>query len=376
MHSSWVEISKSAIETNIRSFRSILSPHVRFAAIIKSNAYGHGIREIAEIAFSCGADLFGVNSLNEALLLRKKFPDTEILIMGEIPDLKENAHLAGDPKFTLVVSRMDEIEILNLLDSPPKIHLKTDTGMGRLGYSGQVLHNLLKQIKKKNLRLDGIMTHFASTEDFTEHSYSRMQLSFFHEYIDAAKGLGYKTLTTHAASSASTILFDEAHFDMVRIGISLYGLWPSMQTKLSLSFTGRNEFRLTPALSWKTRIVHIQELETGSLIGYGSTYKTNYPTKVAVLPVGYFEGMDRRLSNQGNVLIRGERARIIGRVCMNMCMVDITHIREAALGDTVVLIGQSGKENISADDIANSIGTINYEIVTGIHESIPRVIVD
>ncbi|MBE7413664.1 MAG: alanine racemase [Leptospiraceae bacterium] len=376
MSSSWVEISKNAIKSNIHSFKSILQPGVKFAAIVKSNAYGHGILEVSKIAISSGADLLGVNSLDEAIFLRQNLPDTKILIMGEIPDLKEKTKFVSDPNFSIVVSRLDEIQILNSLPSPPKIHLKTDTGMGRLGFHGKKLTDLICEIKEENIELHGIMTHFASTEDFTEHSYSKMQLSLFKEYIEFAKKIGFENLTKHSASSASTILFRDAHFDMVRVGISLYGLWPSRETKLSHSLVGKNEFRLTPALSWKTKIVHIQDLEIGSYIGYGSTYKTNYPTKVAVLPVGYFEGIDRRLSNQGNILIKGRRARILGRVCMNMCMIDVTHIPEVTIGDTVVLIGKSGDESISADDISSMIGTINYEVVTNIHASIPRLIVD
>ncbi len=376
MFSTWVEISKKAIESNIRSFRSILPENVRFAAIVKSNGYGHGIKEISEIAIASGADLLGVNSLEEALILKEKFSNVEILIMGEIPALKEKIPFLEDSKISVVVSRFDEVEILNHIKNRPKIHLKTDTGMGRLGTRGKTFIRLLEKIRKNNLTFDGLMTHFASTEDFTEHSYSKLQLSIFHENILEAERQGFQNLVRHAASSASAILFKEAHFDMVRVGISLYGLWPSMQTRLSLSLMGRGEFRLTPALTWKTRVVHIQELETGSLVGYGSTYKTNYPTRIAVLPVGYFEGLDRRLSNQGHVLIRGERARIIGRVCMNMCMADVTHIKDSAIGDIAVIIGESGNESITADDIANSIGTINYEVVAGIHGDIPRIIVE
>jgi alanine racemase len=200
------------------------------------------------------------------------------------------------------------------------------------------------------------------------------QLSEFTKAIELLASLGYKNLIRHTASSASTMLFEEARFDMVRVGISLYGLWPSMETRLSLSFMGK-DFQLKPVLSWKTGIVHIQSVPAGRSVGYGSTYKTIYPTKIAVIPVGYFEGYDRRLSNQGYAFFDGERAPILGRVCMNMTMLNVTHIPTAELGKEVTLIGKSGSEEITADWMGNLTGTINYDIVTSIQKDIQRIIV-
>lgn len=172
------------------------------------------------------------------------------------------------------------------------------------------------------------------------------------------------------------MLFSEARMDLVRVGISLYGLWPSLETKLSLSLMKKDVGMLKPALTWKTQIQHIQNLNQGSFIGYGSTYKTTHDTKLAVVPVGYYEGLDRKLSNNGYMLVRGERAKILGRICMNMTMLDITHIPDASIGDDVVIIGKSGNETISADDHATWTGTINYEVVTKILGSFPRIIED
>ena len=201
------------------------------------------------------------------------------------------------------------------------------------------------------------------------------QLEEFMKFVKMAESLGYKNLIRHTASSASTMLFEEARLDMVRVGISLYGLMPSLETRLSLSLMGK-DFQLQPVLTWKTKIVHIQSVPAGVSVGYGSTFKTIYPTRVAVLPVGYYEGYDRRLSNQGYVLVHGERAPILGRVCMNMTMVNITHIQDAEIGSDVVLLGKSGNEEISADLLASLVGTINYDIVTRIQKDIPRVLVD
>lgn len=370
-----VEISKNAILSNIQSFKNIIPKTTLFAAVVKSNAYGHGLKTISQLALEGGADFLAVNSLEEGLSLHNSFPIANILIMGEIPNLEKNAKFLNTSKFHVVVSREDEILELRKLPKRPFIHLKTDTGMGRLGYFGEKMLKLLYDFKTKNLPIDWLMTHFASTEDFTEHSYSMQQLTRFQNYIQYAKKIGYNKLKYHAASSASTMLFPEARLDMVRVGISLYGLWPSMQTRLSLSLMGNTTFDLQAVMKWKTEIVHIQHLDAGSYIGYGSTYKTNYPTTTAVIPVGYYEGLDRRLSNQGYVLLRGERAPILGRVCMNMTIIDITHIKEPKIGEEVILIGQSGKETISADDIASLTGTINYDVVTRINSSIPRIVV-
>lgn len=369
-----IEISKSAVSENIENFRKVLNKKTLFCAIIKSNAYGHGLLEMAELTLSAGADLLGVNSLEEALILRKNFPSVRILIMGETPFKENRKKEIADDNFWIVVSRLEDIELLSNLHPRPKIHLKIDTGMSRLGFSGTTLEKLIFAISTQKLQLDGVLTHFASTEDFTEHSYSMQQLSEFTKATDLLDSLGYKNLIRHTASSASTMLFEEARLDMVRVGISLYGLWPSMETRLSLSFMGK-DFQLKPVLSWKTGIVHIQSVPVGRSVGYGSTFKTIYPTKIAVIPVGYFEGYDRRLSNQGYALIDGERAPILGRVCMNMTMLNVTHIPSAEVGKEVTLIGKSGSEEITADWMGNLTGTINYDIVTSIQKDIPRIIV-
>jgi alanine racemase len=371
-----IQLSKTALRKNIESFKSLLNPNVLFAAVVKSNAYGHGILEIAKLSLEYGANVLAVNSIDEALLLKENFPNQTILIMGEISDMRKRSEVLNYSHFWIVCSRIEQVRILHNLSNRPKIHLKVDTGMSRLGYRKERFSEELRQIKSENLELQGLLTHFASAEDFTEHSYSLKQLQEFKEAIGLAEELGFKNLIKHTSSSASTMLFPEAHFDMVRIGISLYGVWASLQTKLSLSLRGERLFDLFPVLSWKTNIVHIQEIPSGTFIGYGSTYKTNHPTKLAVIPVGYYEGIDRRLSNIGYFLVKGERARIIGRVCMNMCMIDITPIENINIGEEVILIGNSEKETLYADSIADLIGTINYEVLTNINANIKRIIVD
>lgn len=376
MQSSRIYLSRSAFSHNIALFRKLIGSKTKFTAIIKSNAYGHGLLATASIALDAGADYLGVNSLEEAVSIRRVFAKATILIMGSIPNLQERKAELADENFWVMVSRVEEIEILAKLSPAPKIHLKVDTGMSRLGIPFQNAEVLAKEISEKKLPLSGIATHFASTEDFTEHSYSMLQLGRFQDTIDTFAKHGFIDLICHCASSASAMLFSEARMDLVRVGISLYGLWPSLETKLSLSLMKKDVGMLKPALSWKTQIQHIQNLNPGTFVGYGSTFKTTHETRLAVVPVGYYEGLDRKLSNHGYMLIRGERAKILGRICMNMSMLDITHIPEAKIGDDVVILGKSGNEVISADDHATWTGTINYEVVTKILGSFPRIIED
>ncbi len=374
MLSSWIELSASALQSNVATYKRVLEGKSKFAAVVKSNAYGHGLLEIAKLSLEAGADYLGVNSIEEAVALRSEFPKAVILIMGDIPLLVQRKEILANENFWIIVSRLEQIETLASLHPRPKIHLKIDTGMARLGTGIQALSSLAKTLAEKKLPLDGVATHFASTEDFTEHSYSHNQLVLFKEAISILESHGFQNLQRHASSSASALLFPEARFDFVRVGISLYGLWPSLETKLSLSQMGRQVGMLQPVLQWKTQVQHLQSLQTGQFVGYGSTFKTTYPTKLAVVPVGYFEGLDRKLSNNGYMLMKGERVRILGRICMNMTMLDVTHIPDVAIGDEVVIFGESGNEKVTPDDHATWTNTINYEVVTRISSVFPRII--
>lgn len=374
---SWIEISEIALRNNLRFFRNLLSPGTKIAAVIKSNAYGHGLMEMASLSLQNGADLLAVNSIEEAMQIREGYPKESILIMGEIPNPSQWKRELSDSNLWIVVSRLEDIQFYAGLEVRPRIHLERDTGMGRLGSTGNQFLQILHSAKEMGLPIDGIATHFASTEDFQERTYTQKQLDIFLETISRTKDIGFANFVCHASASASTMLFPESHLDMVRIGISLYGLWPSAQTRVSFQMRNpKSDLSLQPVLSWKSRISHIQDLPKDYSIGYGSTYKTNAPTRMAVLPVGYFEGLDRKLSNNGYFLIHGERAPILGRVCMNMTMVDITHIPQARIGDIVTLIGKDRDSQITADDLAEWTGTINYEVVTRIQSDLPRIVIE
>ncbi|MCS7205485.1 MAG: alanine racemase [Leptospiraceae bacterium] len=374
---SWIEIDSKALKFNIENFKSIVSKKTKLYAVVKSNAYGHGIKEVVSVVKN-DVDGFALNHISEIQPIYE-MTDRPFLIMGgfEKDDLK--LLLDKDPKrIFLVVSNKDQIQMIKELAPEVWVYLKVDTGMSRLGYrpDSKKFTQTLEYLKEKNLNFVGLMTHFSNVEDVTEQNYAYFQLELF----EKAKKILYqifpkKKFLFHTAASAATMLIPESHQDLVRIGISLYGLWPSLPTKLSAYNIYQDRFNLKSVLTWKTKIVHINEVPENSKVGYGCTYQTSTKTKIAVLPVGYNEGYDRSLSNRSSVIINNKRAMVIGRVCMNMIMVDITHIKNAKVGDEVILIGKSENEEITADELAEITGTINYEIVTRIHPSIPRIVI-
>ena len=268
-------------------------------------------------------------------------------------------------------------KISQKLNIPARLHIKLETGNNR---QGVLIKDAVKFAKKilsmHGLILEGAATHFANIEDTTDHSYAHFQ---FKNFIDAVRKIEneckIKIPIKHCANTAATMLFPKTHLDMVRVGIGMYGLWPSKETYVSMIRKNRLKIKLEPVLSWKTRIAQIKEIPENSYIGYGCTYKTTSKTKLAILPIGYYDGYDRKLSNNAYVLIRGKRAQIRGRVCMNIAMADVTDIPSARLDDEVVLIGRQGAEYISADQIADWCGTINYEITTRILERVKRIVV-
>ena len=377
---SWVEISETAYAHNIAFFRKLIPAHTEFSVVVKANAYGHGIDEIAELAVKHGADSFCVHSLEEALRLRKLGLSQDVLIMGPVP-LKLISEVVKND-FRLGLYNLETLSELILLTrkmkKPVRVHLKLETGTYRQGIDAELLPEFLDRLKDSPLvKLEAAYTHFANIEDTTSHEYAYFQLNGFKKMVEKIRANGFPGAKQHTACSAATLLFPETHCNMVRIGISQYGLWPSRETFVSFKITHakNKEDVLQPVLSWKTRVGQIKRVPANQSIGYGCTYQTTRESRIAVLPIGYSDGYDRELSNQSHVLIRGRRAPIRGRVCMNLIMVDITDMPEVKLEDEAVLIGRQGNETITADYLAGLIGTINYELVTRINWQIPRLII-
>lgn len=377
----WVEISSQALESNIQTFRRLVGKKVELMAVVKANAYGHGLREVARTAQKQGVDWFGVDSLEEGMALRSAGIKGSILVMGFIrPD---NLELAVKNNLSFVayekrmINKLQSLSIKGLLKKfPAKVHLKIETGTGRQGLAGQELLDFALKLKLiSGVQIQGAYTHFANIEDTTDHAYAAGQLKkFIQEKAGLAKH-GISPEVTHTACSAAAILFPETHFNLVRLGISLYGLWPSKETH-AVAQRAHRDIKLHPALTWKSVIAQLKKYPKGAAIGYGLSERVSRASTIAVIPVGYWDGYDRGLSSMGAVLVRGNRCKVVGRICMNMMMIDVTDVKGVKVEDEVVLLGTQKKETITAEDLAGKISTINYEFVTRINPLLPRVIID
>jgi len=376
MDKTWVEINKKALKSNIHQFQKLVG-RTDLMAVVKSNAYGHGLVEVAKIingvnpAFG-GTSWFGVDSIDEAIKLKKAGINSPILILGYT--LKSELKNVVKYNFRQIVYNKETITELGKFKKKVKVHLKVETGTSRQGLEKEQILDFVKLIKKyPQIEIEGIYTHFANIEDTTNYDFAEKQLNKFKETINLLEKNNIKIPIKHTACTAATILFPETYFNLVRVGIGIYGLWPSKETFVS----AKNEHKkliLNPVLGWKTKIAQIKNIKAGTAISYGLTEKVFKNSKIAIIPVGYYDGYDRRLSGIGNVLIHGKRCKILGRICMNMTMVDISHISNPKIEDEVILIGMQNKEQITVDEIAQKIGTINYEIVTRINPLISRII--
>lgn len=375
---SWVEIEPGAIAANLDAFRKRVGPDVRIGAVVKSNAYGHGMLEVARVALDGEADWLCVDDLEEGLALRESGITAPVLILGYVALEDLDDAVAHDLR--LVAYNVETIrrlaEVSKAQERVANVHLKIEAGTYRQGIAEADLPAFLDVIHgAKGLRLEGVSTHFANIEDTVDHGYAERQIAEFGRLAASIEEqLGGQIPVRHTACSAAALLFRRTHLDLVRVGISLYGLWPSRETYVSYRDRGGPTVELRPAMTWKVRIAQVKDVPEASFVGYGCTWKASRPSRIAIVPVGYHEGYDRRLSGVGHVLVRGRRAPIAGRICMNMFMIDVTDIPEVALEDEVVLLGRQGDEAISAEQLAGWCNTIPYEFVSRIHPDLPRVL--
>ena len=375
---SWVEVDAGAILSNLKEFRRRVGPEVEIGAVVKSNAYGHGMLEVSRVVLEAGLTWLCVNNVEEALRLRQAGYSGRALILGYVP-LDALAPVV-EHNLRLVVYNRETLERLDRLATEAGltvlVHLKIETGTHRQGVDEADVPAIVERIvASRGLRLEGACTHFANIEDTTDHSYAERQIATFHRVIERIRASGVDVPVVHAACSAATLLFTRTHLDLARLGIALYGIWPSKETYVSCLERGKPALDLHPALTWKTRIAQVKTVAEGSYLGYGCTFRTTRESRIAVLPIGYHEGYDRQLSNTAHVLVRGRRAPVRGRVCMNMCLVDVTDVPGVALEDEVVLLGTQGDEHLRAEQLAEWCGTIPYEILARIHPALPRVVV-
>ncbi len=349
----------------------------QIAVALKANAYGHGLPEVISILNKEDIQYIALHSLNEAILARNSGWERNILMVGYIglTDLEAVFEYSLEPTVYNIesISRLGKLS--DKFNKPIYIHLKVETGTNRQGMEPEKINRAAEIIKKHRLlKLKGISTHFANIEDTTDHTYANNQLKNFNKIVRQAKNLGLKPAYRHTACSAALLLFEDTKFELVRPGIAFYGLWPSKETYLSYRLQGKSNQILKPALSWYTRIIQIKNVNPDSFVGYGCTFRTTSRTRLAVLPVGYYDGYNRSLSNLAHVLIRGKRAPVRGRICMNLMMVDISDIPDVKLEERVTLIGKDGSETVSANQLADWSNTVNYEILSRINEKIPRII--
>ncbi|RJQ14051.1 alanine racemase [Candidatus Parcubacteria bacterium] len=370
---SWVEVDIKALLHNVKSFRK-LAPKSELMAIVKSNAYGHGLVGAAKIFLKGGANWFGVDSMEEAVALRLAKIKQPILILGYVPisDLK----YLFEYNLRAVIYNLESLIKFGRIAKKKNVifpvHLKIETGTNRQGIAFEDIADFLEEfVKNKNISLEGLSTHFANAEDASDLVYAKKQLNNLEKAVNIFKARGFYPKFIHCAASAAALVFPQSHFNLIRPGISLYGLWPSEETKIFVE--RKNGLFLKPTLSWKVKIAQVKKLRKGSFVGYNLTEKVKKDSKVAVLPVGYWDGYDRGLSSVGEVLISGKRAKVLGRVCMNMIMVDVTNISKAGLEKTATLIGKDLNEIISAEELAEKIDTISYEVVSRINPLLKRI---
>lgn len=363
----WLEINLKALEHNFNFIRSTIKETTKIAAVVKANAYGHGAFQVAKKLSQLGVEYFCVGSPDEGIELRKSGIKEKILVLAEVLPSQYQDIIDGE----LIQTAASRSTLKNLnqaaaeADQVIRVHLKFDTGMGRIGFLPGELPEIYQYARRlENIKVEGIFTHFARADE-EEKEFSYLQLQRFKDDITKLKAAGFELPKLHVANSAAIIDLKKTSLDLVRPGIILYGLLPSDELN--------KEADLKTLLSFKTRVVQLRTLTAGSAVSYGSTYKTEAQEKLAVLPVGYKDGYPRLLSNKGEVLIHGRRAPIRGRVCMGQTIVSVDHLSGVKVGDEVVLIGRQGKEEIKAAEIAKIAGTINYEIVCNLSERLQRI---
>lgn len=370
----WIELSRKAVVKNFQVFHKLVQKKQIVAPILKANAYGHGIEQIYDCLKSQKPTWIGVNYVYEGAQLRRFGFKGRILVVGPTP--AEECPAAYKHKLDILVRDFESLQWWLKAKNKPLAHIKFDTGMNRQGFLPGAEKKVIEAVLPHKKFVAGIATHFANVEDVLEHEYADLQLERYEKASAAFHKAGFK-LIHHTASSASTLILPKSRNDLVRVGISLYGQWPSQATRLSFLQTYDKVAQLQPVLSWRTKVAAIKPVRAGEYIGYGCTFRAVSAMQVAVLPLGYYEGFPRLAGNdQSYVLIKGQRCKVVGRICMNMMMVDVTHLSSVKVGDLVTLIGTDGKETLSAGDVAHWAQTIHYELLTRLHPDIPRRIVD
>ena len=368
----WIEIDTKALRHNLEVFRAIVPRTTMLGAIVKSNAYGHDLFQFAKAVEKFGVDWIIVDSIVEALALRKDGIQTLLLVLGYT--LPTRIKEAIGHNISLTISSLKNLKAATRIARknrrPIKVHIKIDTGLSRQGFLIKDQKTVVETLKRNErwVKVEGLYTHFSAAQDPASSRSVNGQLEIFRTWIDLFREHEFDPIV-HAAATAATLLFSETHFNMVRVGIGMYGLWPSIETKKHL----RNKIVLTPVLTWKTIVSEVKLLPKGTSVGYDGAETLFRDSKLAICPIGYWHGYNRRFSSVGHVLVKGQRAKVIGRVSMDMIVVDVSSIPSIKEGSEVVLLGKQGRAEVTPYEMAALSGTSHYEITTCLNPLIKRL---
>ena len=372
LNRAWAEINLDNIAHNVKEIRRVTNKNAEIMGVVKADAYGHGVFEVTRTLLANGVSRLAVSMLDEAIQLRREGIEVPILILGYTDPARANEILEND-----VTQSVYSHELAQALSKEAvrqgkkvKLHIKIDTGMSRIGFMPgySAVKNVMEIEKLPNVIIEGLFTHFASADE-RDRDYTLMQFEKFMSICCELQRIGIHIPVKHCANSAGIIEYPEMHLDMVRPGIILYGMYPSNEVC-------KDKIDLKPAMTLKANVIMVKEVEQNTPISYGRIFTTERKSKIATIPIGYADGYSRMLSNKGRVLINGQFAKVVGRICMDQCMIDVTDIEgDIAVGDEVVLIGEQGQRNISVEDVAETIGIINYELVCIVGKRIPRAYV-
>lgn len=372
LNRAWAEINLDNIAHNTREIRRITNKNAEIMGVVKADAYGHGVMEVTRTLLDNGATRLAVSMLDEAIQLRRNGISVPILILGYTDPIRANEIIENDVTQTVYSHELAQALSDEAVKQGKKvkIHIKIDTGMSRLGFlpGYSAVKNVVEISQLPNLIIEGLFTHFA-TADERNKEFTMTQFELFMSICSELQRIGIHIPVKHCANSAGIIEYPEMHLDMVRPGIILYGMYPSEEVN-------KSKIDLKPAMTLKANVILVKEVEKNTSISYGRLFTTDRVSKIATIPIGYADGYARMLSNKGKVLVHGQYAPVVGRICMDQCMIDVTNLDcNVEVGDEVVLIGEQGDNLITVEDVANSIGMINYEFVCIVGKRIPRAFI-
>lgn len=381
-HTSYIELSRSAFRSNLQFIHQLLGPQVQLSAVVKGNAYGHGLEQITALCLEAGLRHLSVFSAHEAQRIHQfaKQPLT-IMIMGYIDEADMPWAIANQVEFFVFEPQRlrTAAAVARELGQKALVHLEVETGMNRTGFEAHELSQTVSLLKeyRQEIELVSLCTHFAGAEEMANYLRIRQQLERYNSIYNYFVAQGIRPRLRHTACSAASLNYPETRMDLVRIGIMLYGFWPNLETRIMhMRHQPEQPDPLRRLISWKSKIMSVKEVKMGEFIGYGTSYLASKNMRIATVPVGYAYGFSRSLSNVGRALVCGQRVGVVGVVNMNMMMVDISDVADAQKGDEVVLIGRQGKLDITVSSFSEMSQQLNYEMLTRLPADIPRTIVD